>query len=233
MMERPTLKCEAFEGPMDLLLFLIGKNKVNIFDIPIAELLDQYMAVIEELREDTIELASEFLEMAARLVQIKTAMLLPKSEEGQAMRDALAIELMEYQTCRLAAAELREISRFDTFVRPPSELEWDKTYTRKHDPFELASAWLAVAGRGKRRLPPEKKEFAGMIRQEVSVAWGVFSMLRRLKKDGNTSFTELLSVCQGREQMVAMFIALLELVKSGRVGVQEDRVELIARRQAH
>ncbi len=96
-MEKLSYKLPVFEGPLDLLLHLITKNKLNIYDIPIAELLDQYMEQIRAMQEEDLDIASEFLEMAARLVHLKSVSLLPKHEEAEALKQDLTGQLLEYQ----------------------------------------------------------------------------------------------------------------------------------------
>ena len=110
MSEKLNYKLDAFEGPLDLLLFLIQKHKLNICDINISELLEQYTESIKDIENfDDMDGAAEFLEMAARLVYIKTAMLLPRyDDEGEKLRQELQGELIEYQTCKLIATELKE-----------------------------------------------------------------------------------------------------------------------------
>ncbi len=223
MTQHPTLKVEIFEGPLDLLLYLISKNKVSILDIPIADIFDQYSEYLNFLREDNIEVASDFLEMAARLVYIKTAMLLPKNEEGDRLKQELAQELMEYQVCRVAAEKLREIAAFDTFTREPSELEVDRQYTRTHEIAILTTAFLTVLGRAKRRLPPKESDFTEYVAKPiVPVAWGVYSVIKQLKRERRASVEKLFADCTKRDQMIAVFMALLELIKAGRVLMGND-----------
>ena len=105
-METISFKVPGFEGPLDLLLHLVQKHKLNIMDIPISELLEQYTKTINEWKDQDLEVASEFLEMAARLVYIKTAMLLPKHEEAEQLRQELSGELIEYQLCKEIASRL-------------------------------------------------------------------------------------------------------------------------------
>ena len=105
-MEKLEYHLEGFDGPLDLLLSLIAKNKLDIYDIPIAQLLDQYMEQIALMREADLDVASEFLEMAARLVQIKSASLLPRQEEEEDPRAELTGQLLEYEQCKKAAAKL-------------------------------------------------------------------------------------------------------------------------------
>ena len=102
-MEKISYKLPAFEGPLDLLLHLISKNKLNIYDISISELLNQYMEHLDLMKENNMDVASEFLDMASRLVEIKSYELLPKYEEGEKLKEELQGQLLEYQECRKAA----------------------------------------------------------------------------------------------------------------------------------
>ena len=123
-----TFKLEKFEGPLDLLLHLISKHKLNIYDIEISALLEQYLAFIDGLREQDFELAGEFLEMAARLIYIKTVSLLPKPNEAEELKKELEGALIEYSLCKIAAERMKE--RYiggEVFVRKQVELEVDKT----------------------------------------------------------------------------------------------------------
>ncbi len=223
MTQHPTVKLETFEGPLDLLLFLIAKNKVSILDIPIAEIFEQYTQYLDVLRADNIEIASDFLEMAARLVYIKTAMLLPKSDDGDRLKQELAQELMEYQVCRIAAEKLCGIAAFDTFTREPSALEADRQYTKTHEITILTAAYLTILGRAKRRMPPRESDFTEYVAKPVvPVAWGVYSVIKQLKHRKHASIEKLFADCTKRDQMIAVFMALLELIKAGRVIVAND-----------
>lgn len=148
-MEKLTYQLEAFEGPLDLLLYLIRKNKLNICDIPIAEVLDQYMAQINAAKAENMDVASEFLEMATRLVYIKTVYLLPKHEEADQMKAELSGQLLEYEECKRVAALLKEKFQMDYFVRVPEEIEPDYTYRRHHLPEELYNAYVNTLGKSK------------------------------------------------------------------------------------
>ena len=105
-MEKISYKLPTFEGPLDLLLHLISKNKLNIYDISISELLNQYMEHLDLMKENNMDVASEFLDMASRLVEIKSYELLPKYEEGEKLKEELQGQLLEYQECRKAAKKL-------------------------------------------------------------------------------------------------------------------------------
>ncbi len=180
-MEKLEYHLPVFDGPLDLLLSLIAKNKLDIYDIPIAELLDQYMEQIALMREENMDVASEFLEMAARLVQIKAASLLPRQEEEEDPRAELTGQLLEYEQCRQAAAALSQRCSFDQLTRRPEPIPADTTYRRVHDPREIAQALVSAWGKGKSLLPPKPESFSAIVsRKIVSVASQVISILRQL-----------------------------------------------------
>lgn len=220
-MEAISYKLPDFEGPLDLLLFLVQKNKLNILDIPIHEVLDQYMEAIRQMREADLDVATEFLEMAARLVQIKSSMLLPRHEEAEALRQELVGELIEYQLCQEAARRMALLHiGGDLFIREPEEIEPDRTYRREHPPGVLLDAYLAAAGRGKRRLPPPPQAFSGIVsRKIVSVASKIFGVMRRLARKDALAYDDLFADAQSKSELVATFMALLELIKGKRVRV--------------
>lgn len=105
-MESLTFKLEEFEGPLDLLLYLVGKNKMDLHEIAILDLIDQYTAVINTLTDHRLDVASEFIEMAARLVQMKSYLLLPRSEEAERLKQELTGQLIEYSACKEIAARM-------------------------------------------------------------------------------------------------------------------------------
>ncbi len=223
-MERPTFKITEFEGPLDLLLYLISKHKLNIYDIEISVLLTQYMDFLQITGGD-MEIASEFLEMAARLVHIKTVMLLPKhEEEGGALKDELTGQLMEYQACQELAARLRGMmEQAPRFVRRPEEIEIDKSYTLTHSPALLLGCYLAAMGKVKRRLPPPPSAFSNIVaRRVVSVASRIIHLLKRFYKTPVLSLTSVFEDGRDRPELVATFMALLELIRGGTVSVSED-----------
>ena len=119
-METLTFKLQEdnFEGPLDLLLYLVGKNKMNLYDINIMELIEQYTAAIQTMQADKLEVSSEFIDMAAHLVQMKSALLLPRSPEAERMKAELTGRLIEYSTCKQVAAELGSRARAPKTGRP-------------------------------------------------------------------------------------------------------------------
>ncbi|ANU53365.1 segregation/condensation protein A [Acutalibacter muris] len=236
-MEKLQYRLENFEGPLDLLLNLVAKNKIDIYDIPIAELLEQYMEQIDLMREADMDVASEFLEMAARLVYIKTASLLPRQEDEEDPRMELTGLLLEYQQCKAAAEKLREMAAFNTVTRPPEELPADFIYKRLHDPRELGQALRAAWGKGKSLMPPKPESFSALVSARiVSVASQTVYVLRTLWKRGSIAYRALFAEKEERSARVAVFLALLELVKNRRVRVEGEgdlcEVRLLGRDRA-
>ncbi len=222
-MDKISYKLPVFEGPLDLLLHLISKNKLNIYDIEISSLLDQYMEHIEMMKTQDMDIASEFLEMAARLVYIKTVSLLPKHEETEELKKELTGQLLEYQECKRIAALMAGIISFDRFVREPEEFEIDQTYTRNHPASAMYDAYLAAVGRGKRKLPPPPQAFSGIVaRKIVSVNARIIHVLRRLWKGATIKYSSLFESSKGKSEMVATFLAVLELVKGKRIRIDGD-----------
>lgn len=225
-MERLTFKLPVFEGPLDLLLHLISKHKLDICDIPIAELLTQYMAYLEEAHRMDMELTSAFLEMASRLVQMKSAMLLPKQEKDP--REELVTALLEYQTCKTMAA-LLAVERQDVFVRDPQPFPKDQAYRLRHAPAILAEAFSMARGRVKIKQLPTADSFSGVVvRAAASVTVRVVYVLRRLIRGGSQHFRTLFMNVENRSEAVATFLAVLELVRAGRVEANaEDGDEVL------
>lgn len=222
-MEKISYQLGVFEGPLDLLLTLLSKNKVSIYDVSISLLLEQYMEHIRAMQELDMDVASEFLDMAARLVYLKTVSLLPKHEEEKELRQQLAGELMEYQLCRQMAGELSKQFTFDRITRKPLEIPMDHTYRRHHKPEEIRQAYLSAAGRGKRFQPPPAESFDGIVsRPIVSVTSQIVFVLRRLWKKGKISYSRLFGEKHQRSERVAAFLAVLELIKGKRIRVEGE-----------
>lgn len=222
--ETLSYKLDVFEGPLDLLLNLIAKNKLNIYDIPIAELLEQYMAQIHEMQAADMDVASEFLEMAARLVHIKSVSLLPKKEEEAELKQELTGQLLEYQQCKEAAMRLRERFSLDGIVRAQADIPADLTYKRHHKPQELLSAYLSMLGKKKPPEPQKPEDTISKLitRRVVSVASQIVFVLRSLWKKRHVSLKELFRGKNDPSERVAAFLAVLELVKDKRLRVDGD-----------
>ena len=213
---------EAFEGPLDLLLYLIRKHNLDILDIPMAELTRQYMDYVEKMRAIKIELAADYLLMSAVLIEIKSRMLLPKPaeiEQEEDPRAELVRRLMEYEAIKLAAQRLdelpqvgRELSvaqacyeRIVEVQRPTVSLD------------DLMAAWQSVLQRASRY------QHHKVGRAELSVREHMSYVLRRLQQDGLTEFSALFDVAhEGVAKLVVCFLAILELAREGLVRLTQQ-----------
>lgn len=227
-----TFKLEEFEGPLDLLLYLIGKNKMDLHDIPILELIEQYTQIIRQVQENQLELASEFIAMAARLVQMKSFLLLPRSEEGERMKQELTGELIEYEACRRMAARLGEMQAgVYHVVRKPMTMETDHTYTRRHDPHILLDALAALGGKKTAAAAPRQERFEPLVAAPfVSVASRVVHILRGMVSGRIRRLSQLFGKKESRSQTVATFLAVLELVRAGRLAIDGDEEDMTLER---
>ena len=221
-------KFEVFEGPLDLLLHLIEKNKLNIYDIQISELLEQYMEQINIMQEQDLDIAGKFLPMASRLVQIKSAMLLPKYDEGEKMRETLSGELIEYQKCKKMAKILSDNICFDSFCREPVKIKADMKYKRTHLPTSLLGSYMSAVGRGKAKLPPSKDVFSDIVqRRIVSVSSKIIGVMRKLWNGKRVKYENVFDSATDKSELVATFLAVLELIKGKRVEIEEVDGEII------
>lgn len=221
--EQPfSYRLEGFEGPLDLLLTLLSKNKLNIYDIQISVLCDQYLAQIRAMQHEDMDIASEFLEMASRLVYLKTVSLLPKTEEAEALRDELAGQLIEYELCRKMAQKLGAMADgFDCFVHPPEKLEVDKRYQLVHGSGLIYDAYLSAVGRGQRKVPTSTKVFTQIVAKKVvSVSSKIVFVIRTLWSGKAKKLTQIFRAAHNRSELVATFLAVLELCKSNRVKIE-------------
>lgn len=228
--EKISYKLDVFEGPLDLLLHLIEKNKLNIYDICIADLLEQYMEQINLMQEQDLDVAGEFLAMASHLVQIKSAMLLPKYEEAEEMRKELSGQLIEYRKCKRMAAILAANISFDSYCREPAKIKADMTYQRSHEPTYLVGAYLAAVGRGKAKIPPPKEAFSGIVaRHMVSVSSKIYGVIRQLRDGHSRSYRSMFDTVTDKSELVATFLAILELIKGKRVRIEGDGEDCVLR----
>lgn len=222
-------KVMDFEGPLDLLLTLIRKNKVSIYDIPISLIVEQYFDVMREMKEFDIEISSEFLVLAATLLQIKSKMLLPKpeAEEAEDPREELVKRLIEYKMAKAAAEYLDGRKHIgdsifckepDKIERPPAE--WN--YSRL-TPENLVLAYKQAYQRLERRLPPPKRSFSGIVGHEkISVRSRVKRIWQKLAGRTKMFFKELFVSARSKPEAVADFLAVLEMVRLNRIKVEYD-----------
>ncbi len=232
------VELQVFDGPLDLLLNLIEKNKINIFDIPIVEITEQYLAYVRKLQTEDLSVMSEFMVMAAELIAIKCKMLLPKEvdEEGEEIdpRDELVRQLLEYKTYKYMSYALRDripegtrrAYKEDTTpkevrsYRPPvdsGELLKDMTLEKLHQIFH------SVLNRQNNRIDPVRSKFGTIEKEEVSLDEKLQEVAAYTLKKKRVSFRKMISGGKSRTQIVVTFLAVLELMKYGLV--HADQVE--------
>lgn len=231
-MDKLSYKLNAFEGPLDLLLHLIAKNKLNIYDINICELVKQYLDCINQMKEQSMDVSSDFLEMASRLVYIKSVSLLPKDEESEELKDKLSGELIEYRTVKLLSGELSKIADgFGKFIRQPTMPSVDQTYLLTHDRRVLSHWYLAAVGRGQRRLPPPATAFEPLVKKPViPVSAKIVYIIRRLFSGVKVKYKSMFSSVKSKSEAVATFLAILELIRGGRIAIdQNDDLKMVGK----
>lgn len=219
----PDFKLPVFEGPLDLMLTLIQKHKLNIRDIEISVLLEQFLLYLDQMQQADIEVAGEFMEMAAHLILIKSSALLPKHEAEQ-LKKELEGALIEYAMAKAIAEKLKtQWTGSDIFVREPMNIPIDTEYRRRHDVFELYGAVAAMTERIRvakfNSRPLSLKPV--VAKSYVSVFTKVVYVLKRISKAEKIEVRALYKG-QTRSEQVATFLALLELSKHGRVSFSED-----------
>lgn len=228
-MTQLSFKLDSFEGPLDLLLMLIKKNKVSVYDIPIAEILEQYLAVMRQMEELDLELSSEFLVMAATLLQIKSKMLLPQEEEDgeeEDPRTELVRRLVEYQRIKESIDFFRQQENSDAVLffklpdvieRPPAVIDYsDLTVENLLEAYKISFSKL------ERKMPPPKRSFSGIVGHEkVSVRERVRKIWNSLIAKGEVFFRDVFKGTKSRAEAVASFLAVLEMIKINKIAVDE------------
>lgn len=221
-------KLEAFEGPLDLLLHLIDKAEVDIYNIPISEITDQYMAYISEMDQLELGPTSEFLVMAATLLSIKSRMLLPKPppelniegyEDGVDPREELVQRLIEYRKYKAIAEHLRdrELERSLIYSRAPSDLTPFVPEERENPLKGIALSDLAIAFEKAYRRSVRREQVATIRRDEISVKDRINQVVDLLREhDGKMLFSQLFAIGT-REEIVVTFLSVLELMRIRRI----------------
>ncbi len=224
---------EDFEGPLDVIFLLLSKNKIEIQDVSITAILEQYLAYLEEMKRLDIELASEFITMASHLMLIKTKMLLSAAEavEAETELDLLRQSLIERQRheamdqIRMAITVLEprnEVGRC-IFTKAPEPLRRDTTYRYQHDPEDMLLALDEIAERSQRRLPPPTVNFKGIVGKEpYPVTRKAKELVRSLVLRGIQRLKNLFQGSRSRSEVVATFLAILELCKTNSVSLEDD-----------
>ena len=215
---------EDFEGPLDLILFLLSKNKMEIQDISISLICDQYIAWLEQRQKMDLEVASEFVIMASHLVYIKTRMLLSiEDEEAKTEMDALIQSLEErrrnenYVRIKLMARRLEPMAEFgrNIITRNPEPVKRGKIYEYDQEKADLILAVAEIQNRAERAMPPPKSAFEAIVQHEpYPVESKAREIIRRLKEHGITRFRLLFQGSRSRSEVVATFLAVLELCRA-------------------
>ena len=224
---------EDFEGPLDVIFLLLSKNKIEIQDVSITAILEQYLAYLDEMKRLDMEIASEFITMASHLMLIKTKMLLSAAEQQEAEDelDLLRQGLIErrrreaMEQIRLAVAELEprnEIGRC-LFTKEPEPLKKVGGYRYQHDVKDLLRALEMISERSQRQLPPPTQNFKGIVGKEpYPVARKSGEVLRQLLLRGVERLKSLFRGNKTRSEVVATFLAILELCKTNTITLEDD-----------
>ncbi|HUM83299.1 MAG TPA: segregation/condensation protein A [Lachnospiraceae bacterium] len=227
----------VFDGPLDLLLNLIEKNKINIFDIPIVEVTDQYLAYVREMQTEDLGVMSEFMVMAAELIAIKCKMLLPPEvdEEGEEIdpRDELVEQLLEYKMYKYMSYELRDrmTQAEQSLYKPDTTPKEVLSYRPKADPKELLAdvtlkklheIFDSVLRRQEDKVDPIRSQFGKIEKEEVRLEDKLYEVADIAKRKKKFSFKEILMKQHSRMQTIVTFLAVLELMKYGIIEVRQE-----------
>ena len=221
---KPEEEMQDFEGPLDLILYLLGRNKMEIQDIAIAVICDQYLDWLHRRERMDLEVASEFVTMASHLVYLKTRMLLAiEDAEAQSEMEALIESLEErrrsesYGKIKTLAARLAPMAEFgrNIYTRPPEPVRRGRIYEYDQEKADLILAMAEIRGRAERAMPPPAAAFRELVRREpYPVENKAREILRRLREHGITRFRLLFQGSRSRSEVVATFLAVLELCRA-------------------
>ena len=224
---------EDFEGPLDVIFLLLSKNKIEIQDVSITAILEQYLAYLDEMKRLDMEIASEFITMASHLMLIKTKMLLSAAEaaEAESELDLLRQSLIERQRreameqIRTAIAVLEPLNDVGrcVFTKEPEPLRRDSTYRYQHSPADLLRALDEIVERNERQLPPPTVNFKGIVGKEpYPVSKKAGEVIRTLILRGIERLKNLFRGNRSRSEIVATFLAILDLCKNNSVRLEDD-----------
>lgn len=232
-----SFKLDAFEGPLDLLLHLIDKNKVDIYDIPISDITDQYMEYIANMSEK-MEIASEFMVMAATLLDIKSRMLLPKppvteGDEEEDPRAELVAQLLEYKMYKYISFELkdRQIDAARVFYRKPSIPDEVESYKQPVDLEQLIGdldlgrlndIFLQVMKRVDDRRDPIRSSFGKIKKEEVSMDQKMLELTEFCRNNKSFTFSSILEKGSSKTEVIVTFLVILEMMKAGQIVISQD-----------
>ena len=224
---------EDFEGPLDVIFLLLSKNKIDIEDVSITAILEQYLAYLDEMKRLDMEIASEFITMASHLMLIKTKMLLSAAEaaEAESELDLLRQSLIERQRreameqIRMAITVLEPMNDVGRclFTKEPEPLRRDSTYRYRHETADMLRVLDEIAERNQRRLPPPTVNFKGIVGKEpYPVTRKATEVIRTLILRGIERLKNLFKGNRTRSEVVATFLAILELCKTNSVSLEDD-----------
>ena len=224
---------EDFDGPLDVILLLLSKNKIEIQDVSITSILEQYLAYLDEMKRLDMEIASEFIAMASHLMLIKTKMLLSAAEREEALSEMeLLIRSLEerqradaLEQIRMAISYLEPRNEIgcNSFIKQPEPYEVDKTYRYQHAPEDLLQAFASIAERSERAMPPPVSNFRGIVGAEpYPVTKKAAQVLKRLLMRGVSKFRSLFKGSRSRSEIVATFLAVLELCRLRSIELEGD-----------
>ena len=232
---------EDFEGPLTLILMLLSKNKIEIRDIPVSEILEQYLAYLDEMKAMDLEIASEFVQMASYLLYIKTKMLLSTEEEPDELELLIAsLEQLKardvYNALREVCPELQKASELGAryMTKPPEPLQGVKEYRYHHESWELLKSLMDVLLRAKNApeeetQEPERRRRIYPRRIVYNVREKSREILLRLRSAGKMSLNDFYRMSRSRSEVVATFISILELCSIGRTGLQREGDQIMVR----
>lgn len=226
-------KTDEFEGPLDLLLKLISKNKLSIYKIEISSLLSQYLDQINLMKDKKVDIASSFLEMAARLVYIKTVQLLPKREkEAEELKDELTAQLAEYAEYKKVSEILLNNINLNYFCRKPMKIDLDLTYKGIHSIAEIGRTYIDliqnILSKSDEILNKKDDHLKEIVNiKMISVFSKVVKILKCLYKNGEFCFEDLFLQKNEKSELIAIFLAILELIKCNRILVKENTNKIV------
>lgn len=217
-------KIDQFEGPLDLLLTLIAKHKMNILDIEIVTIINQYLEIIKDAQQQNLDIASDFIDMAARLIYLKSVYLLPKDDEGEKLKAELQGQLIEYSQAKRAAEMFRQSFVGDRiFTRPAQEIKIDSTYDIQHSVDELVKAYSRLTDRSLARTAPKQETFEPIVSTPVvSVSSKIYSLLKGIIKKNINNIQSAFVGMKSKSEAVATFLAILELMRGHRLKLSDS-----------
>ena len=230
-----TFKLQVFEGPLDLLLYLIEKNKVNIYDIPIVEITAQYMEYVNQMKKDNLDTLSEFLVMAATLLDIKSKMLLPKKEEEEQEQEdpraELVQQLLEYKMYKCMANELKDAGKvwYKKKDIPDEVLAYEEPVNLEElvgdiRLSDLNRIFQSIMKRQEEKIDKVRSKFGKIEKEEVSLEEKMEYLTDYAASHKHFSFRGMLTASSSKVEVIVTFLAILELMKTGKLTIVQEHI---------